>query len=235
MADDDYELDEDEVTIEQLQKVKLFAEVNLLRLKAEELSASNIQVSVTDHYQRVVNFIDSVDYHSVKNAIKELAQLSRESTDPIEIIFHSPGGDIFAGFGLFDYIKLIRNQGIEVNTVVLGGAFSMAAVLLQAGTTRIMSPNSWLMIHEAGTRVGGKTSAIKAESELMERIELQTMELLAERSILSVAQIRAKADRNDWYMDATEAFDLGFIDAIRPEPTMAGPKPRRRAVRKVAA
>jgi ATP-dependent Clp protease protease subunit len=130
-------------------------------------------------------------------------------------VINSGGGSVFAGLALFDYIQLIRGAGCQVTTTAVGMAASMAGILLQAGTTRVMSEHAYLMIHEASTATWGKISELRDEVELIDKLEERMLAILAERSTLSAKQIKAKCARRDWWIDSKEALKLGFIDVVR--------------------
>lgn len=238
MSEEELNLIDDDITTEDLERVRLYAEINLLRLKAEEATGRMEQVKSTQYGSRVIHLADFIDVASTKRVITQLAEMVRQGDEPIEIIFHSPGGDVFSGNALFDYIQMVRAMGIHVTTACLGGAFSMAGLLLQAGDTRVMSPNSWMMIHEVGSGVYGKLNEVRDQADLLERIEVQGTKILAERSTLSVDEIRERCRRKDWWLNAEEALAYGFIDEIRPLPEVVEevrPVKRARKSRKAAA
>ena len=209
--------------------------VNLLRLQAEELqgrhgsgSGQPVRRPGHPHCRPDRRRLDQEGVHAA-------AEFARLSSDPIEIVFHSPGGDVFSGFSLFDYILKLRGDGIQVTTSCYGLAASMAGLLLQAGDVRVMSPHSWMMIHEVGSGVIGKLSAVRDEQELLERIERDGLAVLAERSHLTVDEIQERSRRKDWWLTAEEALELGFIDEIRPQPAgAAAPKVGKKRARRAA-
>ena len=223
---------------EDLERAKLLADIQEVQARTRDILGKQAFEASQQYHNRVIHFNDIVEYRSCAKAITQLSELARQSTEPVEILFHSPGGDIFSGWGLFDYMQLLRSSGIWVTTVVLGGAFSMAGILLQGGDWRVMTPHSWLMIHEAGmTNLTGTTAGLKDDVDLLKRIEMQGNEILAERSGLPVSEIEAKTNRRNWWMSSDEALEKGFIDEIRPvsAPPTNIKTARKRRVRKVAA
>lgn len=73
-----------------------------------------------------------------------------DNTDPgkdISIYINSPGGSVYAGYGIYDTMQYISS---DVSTICTGMAASMAAVLLVAGThgKRYALPHSRVMIHQ---------------------------------------------------------------------------------------
>lgn len=168
--------------------------------------------------QRIYDFNKRVDDDSVAEAIDWLSAERTKGTDPITFRIHSWGGEVFAGLALYDYLRLLRSEGVEVNTVAMGAAFSMGGLLLQAGTKRYMTPNAWLLIHEVAWGAWGKTSEIEDVASWTKRIQRQALAILAERSTLSERQIENRWKRKDWVLTAQDALNLGFIDAIAETP-----------------
>ena len=133
----------------------------------------------------------------------------------VEIHIHSPGGGVFAGFAIYDRLAQARADGHEVHTISYGYAASMAGIILQGGTVRSMTADSYLMIHEVSTVAIGKVSELTDEAKLVNRLQDRCFDKLADRSKLSAKQIRTKVSRKDWWLDAQEALANGFIDEIR--------------------
>lgn len=200
---------------EALEVEKLELEVALLRLKGQEYANEVERNMASADAARVLPFMGDVTPTSVKYAIDRVAEWFRHDQQaPIEVVFNSPGGSVFAGLALFDYLRMVRDNGCPVTTTAVGWAASMAGVLLQAGTHRTMSRHGFLMIHEASTSAWGKASELRDEVELIDRLEVRMLDILAERSKLSAKQIKAKCARRDWWLDSAEALKLGFVDEV---------------------
>ena len=201
---------------EALEIQKLELEIAHLRFRAEKQVADYERDMATADAARVYPLTGEISSTSVKYAIDRLTEWFRHSPDePIEIVINSGGGSLFAGMALFDYIQIIRGAGCPVTTTAVGMAASMAGILLQAGSTRVMSEHAYLMIHEASTATWGKISELRDEVELIDRVEERMLAILAERSTMSAKQIKAKSARKDWWLDSREALKYGFIDDVR--------------------
>jgi ATP-dependent Clp endopeptidase proteolytic subunit ClpP len=161
-------------------------------------------------------FFQEVEPQSVGRCIDMLEAWNR--IDPkcdIEIVFNSPGGDIVEGFALFDYLQGLRRQGHRITTVALGMAASMAGVLLQAGDVRVMSKESWLMLHEASFVARGKTSQVEDTTEWIKKVQDRILDIFAARSTLSKSQLKTRWSRKDWWLSSEEAMSIGLIDEVR--------------------
>lgn len=193
---------------------KLNAEAELAELRAEgeriQLSRLETMGPESDTYL----LYDVVNDGSVYDALGGLAQWSRRfPAQGLNIVIDSPGGSILDGLHLYDAIQHMRNEHY-ITTIGMGMAASMGGVLLQAGDLRVMSRNAFLLIHEASAGAAGKVSEIKDRAAFVARLQDKVAAILAERSTMSVEEIIERMDRRDWWMDAEEALELGFIDEI---------------------
>ena len=168
-----------------------------------------------DEFHHVYRFTTSVNDSSAKSCMSQLATWHR--LDPkcdIEIVFTSPGGSIIDGMALFDFICDLRDKGHKVTTRALGVAASMAGILLQAGDVRIMTRESWLLIHEASFGAIGSFGEVEDTVKWVEKIQDRILGIFAARSNLSKAQIKRRWHRKDWWLSSDEALGFGFIDLV---------------------
>jgi ATP-dependent Clp endopeptidase proteolytic subunit ClpP len=178
-----------------------------------------------DSRNRAYTYSDGVNWNSIGRAMNVIGAWARMSTDPIVVRFSSPGGSIFDGFALYDQLKAIDSHRARITTVDIGWAASMAGILMQAGSRRIMAENASFMVHEASTMTWGKTSDIEDEAKLMRKINDRLFKILSDRSQqafkagtakegLTFEQVGEKAKRRDWWLDSAEALYCGFVDEI---------------------
>jgi len=168
-----------------------------------------------DEYHFTYTFNGVVSDASVKQCIAQLAIWARTVPEcPIEIVFNSPGGEIISGMTLFDYIQVLRRKGHEITTITLGMAASMAGILLQAGSKRIMGREAWLLIHEASFGSSGKIGEIEDTVKWVNAIQKRILHIFASRSKMTERQIAAKWKRTDWWINSDDALRLGFVDSI---------------------
>lgn len=136
-----------------------------------------------------------------------------ESSEPITLEIHSPGGEVTSGLAIIDTMNYVQSP---VRTVVCGMAASMAALIASAGTKgmRFALPHSKVMIHQP---LGGFGVSQASDIEIYARNILQTKKelnkILADACNRSVEEIEKDTDR-DYYMSAAEAMEYGLIDGI---------------------
>jgi ATP-dependent Clp protease protease subunit len=173
------------------------------------------QIQASEYENRIYSFNGPVGTASAQNMIQQLGQWVRTDAEkPIKIVFNSPGGEVFSGLSLFDYIKEMQASGTQIDTVALGMAASMGGVLLQAGNNRAMSKSSYLLIHEISSGAIGNLSEMEDEVKFAKRLQDRLLSILAERSSLSKTAIKRRWKRKDWWLDADEALKLGFVDEV---------------------
>lgn len=163
--------------------------------------------------ERIIILGDEVNAVTAKIVMAQLLIL--ESEDPekdIQLYINSPGGEISAGFMIYDTIRYIRP---DVQTICMGMAASMGAFLLSSGTKgkRCALPNAEVMIHQPLGAAQGQASDISIAAERILRSKAKLNALLAEQCGQSIETIERDTDRNHW-MDAQEALDYGLIDRI---------------------
>lgn len=192
------------------------AEIELrkaLRNEAEELAG--------DKHNHTFLFDQEVTEASVKKCVQQLTQWERLATEPltVELVINSPGGSIFDGLALVDYIDGVHQRGHTVNTIAYGMAASMAGVLLQVGKQRAMGRNAMLLIHEAQFGAIGSFGEIEDRVRLIETLHENLLDLFVARaqpinSKTTKAFIKRNWSRRDWWLTAQESARLGFCDVV---------------------
>jgi len=130
---------------------------------------------------------------------------------PVALNVSSFGGDVYAMFGIHDYM---RNFPIKVDTVCIGPAMSAAAFLLASGTgTRYMTENSTVMFHQFTTMIEGKTNSIANNVTHIKKLQERADALLGKytKRPLSFWQ---KETKEDLYLSASECLQFGIVDKI---------------------
>lgn len=182
---------------------------------------------LADEHYHVYNLSGEIGSAGVRSTIKALSAWAR--TDPgcdIEIQINSPGGEISAGFALFDYLSTLRQDGHKITTVGLGTVASMAGVLLQAGDTRALGENAMFLIHEGSLGAIGDFGEVEDRVLLMRQFHTRILEIFASRATpinkkTTEKWIKSKWQRTDWWLRASEAADFGFCDEVRGPPEVA--------------
>ena len=158
------------------------------------------------------------DVNPTTSSLIVAQMLFLESEDPDKEIYfyiNSPGGSITDGMAIVDTMNYIK---CPVETVCVGLAASMGAVLLTAGEKgkRFAMPNSEIMIHQpliGGGGLQGQATEIKIQADHLVRTREKLNKFLSERTGKPLDVIEKDTEREN-YMTAEEALEYGLIDGI---------------------
>ncbi len=137
---------------------------------------------------------------------------SEDPTKDINLYINSPGGSVTAGLAIYDTIQYIKS---DVQTICLGQAASMGALLLAAGSPgkRFILPSARVMIHQPWGGVGGQVSDIAIHTRELLRIKKLSIDYFAQHTGQSSETIAKDLER-DFFFDAEEAVEYGLADQI---------------------
>ena len=158
------------------------------------------------------------DVNPTTSSLIVAQMLFLESEDPDKEIYfyiNSPGGSLTDGMAIVDTMNYIK---CPVETVCVGLAASMGAVLLTAGEKgkRFAMPNSEIMIHQpliGGGGLQGQATEIKIHADHLVRTREKLNKFLSERTGKPLDVIEKDTERDN-YMTAEEALKYGLIDGI---------------------
>ncbi len=137
---------------------------------------------------------------------------SEDPTKDISLYINSPGGSVTAGLAIYDTIQYIKS---DVQTICLGQAASMGALLLAAGTAgkRYILPSARVMIHQPWGGVNGQVSDIAIHARELLRIKKMSIEYFSRHTGKGYETIAADLER-DFFFTADEAVSYGLADHI---------------------
>lgn len=175
------------------------------------------KVSIEDEMlkNREIFLVDEVNAESSNELIKKLMYLEQEDRDSaVTLYINSPGGEVVSGLAVYDYIRLME---APVDTVCIGTAASMGAILFLAGRERKMLRHSRLMIHDpsygGGELKGKKPHEIQRELDNLNKVKRTLVGIISERTGRSVKEIN-RVTAKDTYYSAEEAVRFGLATRI---------------------
>jgi ATP-dependent Clp protease protease subunit len=138
-----------------------------------------------------------------------------ESQDPerdISLYINSPGGIVTAGLAIYDTIKYIKP---DVQTICIGQAASMAAVILAGGAKgkRFALPSGRVMMHQPWGGAEGQAKDINIQAKEILRLKKMLTEYIAKDTGKSFETVAADLERDN-FMSAAEARDYGIVDKV---------------------
>jgi ATP-dependent Clp protease protease subunit len=139
-----------------------------------------------------------------------------DPTKPVIVYIDSYGGNADA---LATMIESMDDTPNHIITVCIGKAMSAGAILLSHGDTRLIGPNSRVMVHEMSSGAHGDVHDIYADAIAVKRLNERFMGLLAKNcgfkgGYAALRKHIKSQDGRDKYLDANEALKFGIVDAI---------------------
>ena len=182
-------------------------------IEERQLNVAQMDVFSRLMMDRIIFLGTQVDDYTANVIQAQLLYL--DSSDPgkdIPIYINSPGGSVYAGYGIYDTMQFISS---DVSTICTGMAASFAAVLLVAGTKgkRMALPHSRVMIHQPLGGAQGQASDIEITAREIQKLKKELYTIIADHSHTDFDKVWADSDR-DYWMTAQEAKEYGMIDEV---------------------
>jgi ATP-dependent Clp protease protease subunit len=182
-------------------------------IEERQLNVAQMDVFSRLMMDRIIFLGTQVDDYTANVIQAQLLYLnSAEPGKDISIYINSPGGSVYAGYGIYDTMQFI---GCDVATICTGMAASMAAVLLVAGTKgkRSALKHSRVMIHQPLGGAQGQASDIEITAREILKIKKEIYTIIADHSGQPYDKVLQDGDRDFW-MTSGEALEYGMIDQI---------------------
>ena len=160
---------------------------------------------------RIVFLGDEINSYTANVVIAQLLFLEADKPDAdISFYINSPGGGVNAGLAIYDTTQYIKP---DVQTICIGQARNIAAILLAAGTPgkRIALPNANILIRQPIGGIGGQAADIEIQTREIVRLKSILIDILAKHTRQDRKKI-AKDTERDCYLTSKEAENYGIID-----------------------
>lgn len=143
---------------------------------------------------------------------RQLLILDSESNDPIYMYIDSPGGDVDAGFAIYDVIRFVKSPVYLIGMGLIASAATLV-LLSVPKERRIGLPNSRYLIHQPLGGMRGVATDIEIYAKDMEKIRAKLNAIISEATGVSLEQVTKDTDRDFW-LDAEESVKYGLISKI---------------------
>ena len=190
--------------------------LNLVPMVVEQTSRGERAYDIYSRLlkERVVFCVGPIDDYMANVIVAQLLFLESENPEKdINLYINSPGGVVTAGLAIYDTMQFIKP---DVQTICIGQAASMAAVLLAAGAKgkRYSLPNSRIVIHQPlMSGLGGQATDIDIAAREILRMRERLNEILVHHTGQPVKRIQEDTER-DYIMNADQGKEYGIIDDV---------------------
>jgi ATP-dependent Clp protease protease subunit len=162
---------------------------------------------------RIIFLGMGVDDNLANAIIAQMLFLESDAPDQdIYLYVNCPGGQVSSGMAVYDTMQYIKP---DVQTICIGQATSMGALLLSAGAKgkRFALPHARIMIHQPTGGFQGQHTDIEIQAKEISRIREILDEILARHSGQNAKKVRKDTERDN-YMTGEEALKYGLIDKL---------------------
>ena len=162
---------------------------------------------------RIIFLDGEINDASADLVVAQLLFLDGQDTEKdINLYINSPGGSVTAGLAIYDTMQYLKSS---IQTICVGQAASMAALVLTAGTDkkRYVLPSSRVIIHQPWGGAQGQARDIGIQSKEIIRLKKLTINYFAKHTGKDPDQI-AKDMERDFFMSAEDAVAYGVVDSI---------------------
>ena len=162
---------------------------------------------------RIIFIGAAIEDHLANLIIAQLLFLESDEPDQdIYLYINSPGGQVSSGMAIYDTMQYIKP---DVQTICIGQATSMGAVLLAAGAEgkRQALPHARIMIHQMMGGFSGQAEDIDIQAKEIIRMMDILNDVLARHTGRKIEQI-AEDTQRDFYFSSEEAKEYGIIDEV---------------------
>lgn len=139
--------------------------------------------------------------------------VSEDAEKPVDILVNSQGGEINAGFLIYDTIQTCKTP---IRLFCVGQAYSMAAIIVACGNHgRYILPHSELLLHEPliESQINGSNSSIQAVAKSLMETKSKINAILSKHTGHSEEKIEATTVYNHFF-NAEESVAFGLVDKI---------------------
>lgn len=187
-------------------------------ISAEREKRSAEWESVANSRYREYQFTDTVDPGSVQKAIDTLTRWDRMDTiagdnRPYKFVICSPGGSVVHGIKLYTAIKALATKR-DVLTIASGFCASMATVIHQAGSLRVIEPGCSYLLHDVSGDAFGSLGNMEDTLEWLGKLNSMLTRLLSERATTTFEELAAISKRKDAWFMPEDVMKLGLADTI---------------------
>jgi len=153
-----------------------------------------------------------VNKELAEKVVKQLLLLEVDGDGPIKVFIDSPGGDVDAGFAIFDMMRFVKP---DVYTIGMGLVASAGALILLASPKerRIGLPNSHYLIHQPLSGIRGVATEIEIHAKELEKLRQKLNVLISKETGQDPAKVEQDTDR-DYWMNANEALTYGLLSKV---------------------
>ena len=164
---------------------------------------------------RTIEIFGEIDEEMATKVIRNLHILDNTKEGTVTIKLMSEGGCVTSGLAIYDAIRAMKNY---VRVICYGNVESMATVVLQAGDERLMTPDSYLMIHEGHQETKVHPKNKKRWDDFIEILDKRCLDIYLEKIKQKKPRFTRKKLQDllvfDTILQPKQVIELGLADKL---------------------
>jgi ATP-dependent Clp protease protease subunit len=168
---------------------------------------------ITDGNERILRLEGAIaeeSWFGDEVAPKAFKSELNSSSGNITVWINSPGGDVFAASQIYTALKEYPGA---VTVKIDGLAASAASVIAMAGSKVLMSPVSYMVIHNPATIAIGDSQEMQKAKQMLDEIKEGIINAYEQKTRQPRQKISQWMDRESCF-NAKKAVELGFADDV---------------------
>ncbi len=192
--------------------------------KSENEKDNTVEKSTNNKdIERTFLLNDNVSNNTIKDILINIIKINKHDEEeekrdnnyirkPINIIISTFGGNIYDGF---DLVSVIDTSTTPVHTHCYGKAMSMGFLIFAIGHKRFAHPLATFMYHNGSQGIHSDYKELEYTVEQGKKMVSVIDKYITELTNITQEQLDYYKDRRqDWYMFADEAYNLGLVDVL---------------------
>jgi ATP-dependent Clp protease protease subunit len=179
----------------------------------KEVKAQDPQMNERLLKTRSIMLSGEINKESAEKIISQLLVLEADDSEKdIKIFINSPGGDVDAGYAIYDMVRFITPKVIMIGAGLVASAASLVLLAVPA-ERRVGLPNSTYLIHQPMSGMKGVATAIEIYSKQIDRLRNKLDKVIADATNKSIEEVKKDTERDHWLF-SDEALEYGLISKI---------------------
>jgi ATP-dependent protease ClpP protease subunit len=164
------------------------------------------------HYYPLIKIDEAITRATATRVVDLIEQANKAKAEGIVIELDSPGGSVMAGM---DIVHAIEDSDIPVKCIDKFESASMAAVIFESCSERVMLKPASLMFHEVRLSANFSLNPNEAQSlaDWLKATQAGISEVCIAQSNVTMGEFYAKTNGGrEWWVNWEEALATGFAD-----------------------
>jgi ATP-dependent protease ClpP protease subunit len=128
----------------------------------------------------------------------------------IYIHINSFGGSVFAAMSTID---TIINCPVPIVTIIEGAAASAATLISVVADYRVITKNSFMLIHQLSSSTWGKMADLEEEMENLNKLMRKIKSIYTDKTKLKGIELEEILKHDIWW-DSKKCLEVGLVDKI---------------------